>query len=91
MAGPLPSAAIAVVQKYADGSPFMATAVLRGMVEARVLFIDDELWQVDFDMLTTFQAADDASEILIDRLSQLPRRCEGIACCGSSDWKGFQP
>ena len=36
MAGQLPATAIRVVQEYADGSPFMAAAVLRGMVESGV-------------------------------------------------------
>ncbi len=89
MAGQLPSAAIAVVQKYAEGSPFMAAAVLRGMVEARVLFVDDELWQVDFDKLTTFQAADNASEILIDRLSQLPSDARELLAAAAVIGKDF--
>ena len=33
MAGPLPPEAVSSVVRLADGSPFMASAVLRGMVE----------------------------------------------------------
>jgi len=72
MAGQLPGQAVKVIQRYSGGSPFMATAVLRGMVESGVLNADDRGWQVDAARLQDFQAADDASEILIDRLSRLP-------------------
>lgn len=72
MAGPLPTKAIEVVEQYADGSPFMATAVLRGMVESDVLYINEKRWKLDTDKLSSFQAADDAGQILSERLSQLP-------------------
>ncbi|QDS87946.1 Autoinducer 2 sensor kinase/phosphatase LuxQ [Rosistilla ulvae] len=72
MAGPLPSVAIEVVQRYAEGSPFMAAAVLRGMVESKVLSVENEAWEIDHDLLSNFQAADNSSEILVDRLTRLP-------------------
>ncbi len=72
MAGPLPSVAIEVVQKYAEGSPFMAAAVLRGMVESNVLTVENEAWKIDHHLLSNFQAADNSSEILVDRLTRLP-------------------
>ena len=37
MAGPLPAEAVEAVVRLADGSPFMASAVLRGMVETGAL------------------------------------------------------
>ena len=46
MAGPLPTEAIEVVKHYAEGSPFMATAVLRGMVESAVLTIHNRRWRI---------------------------------------------
>ena len=72
MAGPLPRAAVEVVQQYAEGSPFMATAVLRGMVESGVLSINNKRWKIDTDKLSSFQAAEDAGQILSERLAQLP-------------------
>ncbi|MGV3486108.1 MAG: ATP-binding protein [Planctomycetaceae bacterium] len=89
MAGQLPSAAIAVVQKYAEGSPFMAAAVLRGMVESRVLTVEDQTWQIDYEKLTSFQAADDASEILISRLSQLPSEARELLAAAAVIGKDF--
>ena len=50
----------------------MATAVLRGMVESDVLYINEKRWKLDTDKLSSFQAADDAGQILSERLSQLP-------------------
>ena len=71
MAGRLPTQALEVVAEYADGNPLMAAAVLRGMVESRVLTIQAEQWQLDQERLTKFQAAEDASEILVGRIDQL--------------------
>tara|TARA_R110002049_G_scaffold4601_5_gene32193 strand:- start:272826 stop:278711 length:5886 start_codon:yes stop_codon:yes gene_type:complete len=89
MAGQLPQVAIDVVQKYADGSPFMAAAVLRGMVESRVLIAEDDLWTVDDNELSGFQAADDASEILVGRLTQLPDRSRELLTAAAVIGKDF--
>ncbi|QDV67943.1 Autoinducer 2 sensor kinase/phosphatase LuxQ [Rosistilla carotiformis] len=78
MAGPLPSVAIEVVQKYAEGSPFMAAAVLRGMLESNVLTVENEAWAIDHERLSTFQAADNSSEILVDRLTRLPNSSRSL-------------
>ncbi|KLU01903.1 two-component signal transduction [Rhodopirellula islandica] len=72
MAGQLPQAAIDVVQRFAGGSPFMASAIVRGLVESSALRPVDKSWGIDQAKLVSFQAADDASEILVDRLTRLP-------------------
>ncbi|WP_200861142.1 ATP-binding protein [Rhodopirellula baltica] len=72
MAGQLPTEAIEVVQRFAGGSPFMASAIVRGLVESSALRPADKSWVVDDAKLSSFQAADDASEILVDRLTRLP-------------------
>ena len=72
MAGRLPDEAVNVVQRFAGGSPFMASAVLRGMVESKALRVVDKEWKIDEEKLSNFQAADGAGEILVDRLSRLP-------------------
>jgi len=89
MAGILPSVAIEVVQRYAEGSPFMAAAVLRGMVESHVLVVKDDRWQIDDEKLSTFQAADDASDILIGRLSQLPNEARELLAAAAVIGKDF--
>ncbi|MFG0266042.1 MAG: ATP-binding protein [Rhodopirellula sp. JB055] len=72
MAGPLPKPAIDVVQRFAGGSPFMASAIVRGLVESNALRPVAKSWGLDEAKLSSFQAADDASEILVDRLTRLP-------------------
>lgn len=89
MAGKLPDAAIEVVQEYAEGSPFMAAAVLRGMVESGVLTIHDKVWQVDDHKLSTFQAAEDAGQILVGRLTQLPDQSRQLLTAAAVIGKDF--
>lgn len=89
MAGQLPSAAIRVVQEYADGSPFMAAAVLRGMVESAVLTIEGKQWLIDNEKLSSFQAAEDAGEILVGRLSQLPDEARKLLSAAAVIGKDF--
>lgn len=89
MAGPLPSVAIDVVQKYAEGSPFMAAAVLRGMVESNVLVVEDEAWKIDHPRLSSFQAADNSSEILVARLTRLPDRARTLLTAAAVIGKDF--
>lgn len=89
MAGPLPSEAIEVVQQYAEGSPFMATAVLRGMVESQVLTAEEKHWRINTENLTSFQAAEDAGQILAERLSQLPEASKRLMVAAAVIGKDF--
>ncbi len=89
MAGPLPMTAIEIVQQYAEGSPFMAAAVLRGMVESDVLTVQGKHWQVQDEKLSTFQAAEDAGQILVGRLSQLPEEARELLAAGAVIGKDF--
>ncbi len=89
MAGQLPDVAIDVVQRYADGSPFMAAAVLRGMVESGILSTDGETWKVDDEKLLGFQTADNASEILVGRLTQLPSDARELLAAAAVIGKDF--
>ena len=89
MSGPLPPQAIEVVQQYADGSPFMATAVLRGMVESGVLRIQKKRWQLDTEKLSSFQAAEDAGQILSERLAQLPDASKRLMVAAAVIGKDF--
>lgn len=74
MAGALPDEAVQVVQEYAEGSPFMAAAVLRGMVESAVLVSDRDKWVLDHGKLEHFQTAAGAGEVLAGRLDNLPAK-----------------
>ena len=46
IAGPLPTEAIDLVCRLSQGSPFMASAVLRGLVESKALQREPEGWRV---------------------------------------------
>src|SRR6185369_5465699 len=47
LAGPLPDEAVTTVVRLVDGSPFMASAVLRGMVETGALRDTPAGWEID--------------------------------------------
>ena len=91
MAGQLPPAAIDVVRRYAEGSPFMASAVLRGMVESGVLVRKENEWNINEQALSGFQAADNASAILIGRLAQLPKKSRRLLSAAAVVGKSFNP
>ncbi len=81
MAGPLPAEAIEAVVRLAGGSPFMASAVLRGMVETGALRHRPEGWEIDpgpmADVQTSRRAALDSVPSLRPagrRGSALPHR-----------------
>ena len=44
MAGPLPPEALALVEDFSEGSPFMAAAVLQGLVESGALVAEASGW-----------------------------------------------
>ena len=47
MAGPLPDKAMNVIERLAEGSPFMASAALRGLVESGALVAMPTGWRVE--------------------------------------------
>lgn len=73
MAGELPEEAVHVLVELAEGSPFMATAVLRGMVESGALvFGEDATWRADPARLADARASRAAAVFLERRLELLP-------------------
>ena len=72
MTGPLPPVAANTVVKHAAGSPFMASAVIRGMFESGAITPHVDGWKIDVDELSRIQAADDVAQVLLHRLKQLP-------------------
>lgn len=72
MAGTLPEPAIAAVQKLSGGSPFMASAVLRGLVESNALVPTSNGWRIDEAALQDLQSSRKAAEILTRRIELLP-------------------
>ncbi|HUQ63514.1 MAG TPA: EAL domain-containing protein [Acidimicrobiales bacterium] len=71
MAGPLPDEATDVVAHLSEGNPFMASAVLRGLVESSVLLATSDGWEVDPAGLAHAQTSRRAALFLVRRLELL--------------------
>ncbi len=74
MAVGLPQRALDTVVRLASGSPFMAEAILREMVETEALNFKNSMWLIDSNKLNEIQASSDATEALLHRLEQFPPR-----------------
>ena len=71
MAGPLPADAVATIVRLAEGSPFMASAVLRGMVESGALRNMLAAWEVDEGPMADVQTSRRAALLLARRFELL--------------------
>lgn len=72
MAGRLPESVLEVVTRLSDGSPFMASAVLRGLVESGALRAAGDGWHVEPLALADIQSAHCAAGLLTRRIEWLP-------------------
>jgi signal transduction histidine kinase len=72
MAGALPAPATAVVEELSGGSPFMASAVLRGMVECEALVHTAAGWQIDQAAIADVRSSRRAAAFLARRVELLP-------------------
>ncbi len=72
MAGPLPEEALEVVTSLAAGSPFMASAVLRGLVETGALVNTPAGWSVESLAMDSIHSSRQAGALLAKRLELLP-------------------
>ncbi|MDZ4685136.1 MAG: AAA family ATPase, partial [Planctomycetaceae bacterium] len=72
MAGPLPDEAVELIVRLADGSPFMASAVLRGLVESQALVAESTGWRLERLALGDLQSSNRAGAFLARRLELLP-------------------
>jgi diguanylate cyclase (GGDEF)-like protein/PAS domain S-box-containing protein len=90
MAGPLPAEAHAVLGRLADGSPFMAGAVLRGLLECGALVAQaGGGWGIDHDALRDVQAARRSGAVLVRRLELLSSDALALLTAGSVLGKQF--
>ncbi|HXI55125.1 MAG TPA: ATP-binding protein [Polyangia bacterium] len=72
MAGPLPEDALKVAETLSGGSPFMVSAVLRGMVECGALVPALQRWRVEPMALDDVRSSRQAAVFLGRRLERLP-------------------
>lgn len=72
MAGTLPAEAVDVIERLSVGSPFMASAILRGMVEAKALTAETAGWRIDASAMADVRSSRHAAALLTRRIELLP-------------------
>ena len=90
MAGPLPEAAVDAIIRLADSSPFMASAVLRGLVESGALVRDGGAWRLNQADLEAAQSSSHAATFLTRRLELLPDDTLRLLSTGAVLGKEFE-
>jgi two-component system sensor kinase len=89
MAGPLPEPAIDEIIARSDGCPFMATAVLRGMVESGALVAEPQGWRVEPLALADLRSSSSAGGFLSRRIELLPSTAVDLLVMGAVLGKEF--
>jgi two-component system sensor kinase len=72
MAGRVPDEVVELVTRSADGSPFMASAVLRGLVESGAMVADHDGWRLELLATADVQSSTHAATVLSRRIDLLP-------------------
>ncbi len=90
MAGPLPDSVTRLLSRLSSGSPYMATALLRGMHETGVLVPSDEGWQVNESALGDLSTSSDSGKLLARRIELLPEPLVDWLGCGAILGKSFR-
>lgn len=91
MAGSIPDSAMRPIVELSEGSPFMATAVLQGMVETGALVPDRETgWRIDLEALAEVRASRHAAVLLGKRLKCLPDDTQRFLEVGALLGKSFE-
>jgi len=90
MAGPLPEEAVEVVTRLSEGSPFMASAVLRGMVESGALVAESRGWRIPPSALADLQSSTRAAGFLSRRIELLPQDTINLLTFGAVLGKEFE-
>jgi signal transduction histidine kinase len=90
MAGTLPDEALRAVQELAEGSPFMASAVMRGLVESGALVPEKAGWKIEPLAMANLRASQRAATFLARRLELLPARSLELLTVGAVLGKQFE-
>ncbi len=89
MAGPLPIEVSEVVTLLSGGSPFMVSAVLRGLVESGAVVGSSNGWQVEPLRMQSLRSSSHAAEFLVRRLELLPPSTLSLLSAGAILGKEF--
>jgi len=90
MAGPLPDQVVQLIVRLADSSPFMASAVLRGLVESGKLVHEAGGWRLDAVDIDEMQSSSRAGSFLVRRLELLPDNTLRLLSIGAILGKDFE-
>jgi two-component system sensor kinase len=90
MAGPLPVPAVEAVTRLAEGSPFMASAVLRGLVESGALVTGPQGWRIEPLAMADVRSSSRAAAFLTRRLELLPAETVALLSSGAVLGKEFE-
>jgi len=91
MAGTVPPEVVDVVVRLAEGSPFMAAAVLRGLLEADALVSGPDGWTVDPVALADVRSSRRAAAVLSHRITLLGEETRRLLAVGAVLGKEFEP
>lgn len=91
MAGELPDEAVNVIERLAEGSPFMAAAALRGLVESGALVTSPMGWRVEPEALADVRSSRHAAAFLVRRIELLPEASRALLSAGAVLGKEFDP
>ncbi|MCY1019961.1 protein kinase domain-containing protein [Pyxidicoccus sp. MSG2] len=89
MAGALPHEATDLVTRLSEGNPFMASAVLHGLVEDGVLVPGPNGWQVQAEAMAHARSSRQAATFLVRRLRLLPPDALRLMSVGAILGKAF--
>jgi len=91
MAGTVPDEAVDVVVRLAEGSPFMAAAVLRGLLESDALVSGPGGWSVEAAALADVRSSRRAATVLAHRITLLGEETRRLLAVGAVLGKEFEP
>lgn len=83
MGGTLPGEAVSVGQQLSAGSPFMAAAVLEGMVECGALVAEDGGFRVEPSAIHDVRSSGEAAAFLLWRMERLPAQVLRLLSVGA--------
>ncbi|MFY0571259.1 protein kinase domain-containing protein [Archangium lansingense] len=89
MAGTLPREATDLVVRLSEGNPFMASAVLHGLVEDGALVPGPRGWQVEPEAMAHVRSSRQAASFLVRRLKLLPPEALRLLSVGAVLGKSF--
>jgi signal transduction histidine kinase/tetratricopeptide (TPR) repeat protein len=90
IAGALPSAAIELLERLSEGNPFLAGAVLEGLVEGGALVDTPAGWQLQPQAMAEAQSSRRAAAFLAQRLDKLPPPVLHLLSVGALLGKSFE-